>query len=75
MENNTNTQVEEYVRLAWFNRNNNISIGTMNLNSDSFLDLPDYIELNVITAIELRNQLNIAIKESLETIKELNEIN
>ncbi len=69
------TQVENDLRLAWFNQNNKISIGIIDLNEGILFDVPDYIQFDLIKAIQLRNQLNNAINEALETIKELNENN
>ncbi len=69
------TQVEKDERLAWFNQNNKISIGIIDLNDGILFDVPDYIQFDLIKAIQLRNQLNNAINEGLETIKELNENN
>ena len=67
------TQVEKDERLAWFNANNKISIGTIDLDDES--DVPDYIQFDIIKAMKLRNQLNVAINDYLETIKELDENN
>lgn len=75
MENTTITQVEVESRLAWFNGNNLISIGTIDLNTNPLLDVPDYIEFDLIKAIQLKNQLDIAINDYLSTIKELYENN
>jgi hypothetical protein len=75
MEKDTMTQVENDLRLAWFNQNNKISIGIIDLNEGILFDVPDYIQFDLIKAIQLRNQLNNAINEALETIKELNENN
>jgi hypothetical protein len=75
MEKDTMTQVEKDERLAWFNQNNKISIGIIDLNDGILFDVPDYIQFDLIKAIQLRNQLNNAINEGLETIKELNENN
>lgn len=75
MENTTITQVEVESRLSWFNGNNLISIGTIDLNTNPLLDVPDYIEFDLIKAIQLRNQLDIAINNYLSTIKELYENN
>jgi hypothetical protein len=73
MENTTNTQVENTTdRIAWFNGNNRISIEMENGIIDDF---GEFVQIDLITAIRLRNDLNIAINESLETIKELNENN
>jgi hypothetical protein len=38
-------------------------------------DVPDYIQFDIIKALKLRNQLNVAINDYLETIKELDENN
>ena len=67
------TQVEKDERLAWFNANNKISIGTIDLDDES--DVPDYIQFDIIKAMKLRNQLNVAINDYLETMKELDENN
>jgi len=75
MEKDTMTQVENDERFAWFNGNNKISIGTIDLNEDTLLDVPDYIQFDLIKAMKLRNELNIAINDYLETIKELDENN
>ena len=75
MEKDTMTQVENDLRLAWFNQNNKISIGIIDLNEGILFDVPDYIQFDLIKAIQLRNQLNNAINEALETIKELDENN
>jgi hypothetical protein len=73
MEKDTTTQVENDERFAWFNGNNKISIGTIDLDDES--DVPDYIQFDIIKAMKLRNQLNVAINDYLETIKELDENN
>jgi hypothetical protein len=75
MEKDTTTQVENDERFAWFNGNNKISIGTIDLNEDILSDVPDYIQFDLIKAMKLRNQLNVAINDYLETIKELDENN
>jgi hypothetical protein len=75
MEKDTTTQVENDERFAWFNGNNKISIGIIDLNEGILFDVPDYIQFDLIKAIQLRNQLNNAINEGLETIKELDENN
>jgi hypothetical protein len=75
MEKDTITQVENDERFAWFNGNNKISIGTIDLNEDILSDVPDYIQFDLIKAMKLRNQLNVAINDYLETIKELDENN
>jgi hypothetical protein len=75
MEKDTITQVENDERFAWFNGNNKISIGTIDLNEDILSDVPDYIQFDIIKALKLRNQLNVAINDYLETIKELDENN
>jgi hypothetical protein len=75
MEKDTTTQVENDERFAWFNGNNKISIGTIDLNEDILSDVPDYIQFDIIKAMKLRNQLNVAINDYLETIKELDENN
>jgi|APGre2960657373_1045057.scaffolds.fasta_scaffold485201_2 hypothetical protein len=75
MEKDTTTQVENDERFAWFNGNNKISIGTIDLNEDILSDVPDYIQFDIIKALKLRNQLNVAINDYLETIKELDENN
>ena len=75
MENTTIIQVEDDIRLAWFNANDMISINTIELNSSEFLDVPDFIQFDLIKAMKLRNQLNESINDYLETIKELNENN
>jgi hypothetical protein len=75
MEKDTMTQVENDLRLAWFNQNNKISIGIIDLNEGILFDVPDYIQFDLIKAIQLRKQLNNAINEALETIKELDENN
>ena len=69
------TQVENDERFAWFNGNNKISIGTIDLNEDILSDVPDYIQFDIIKALKLRNQLNVAINDYLEKIKELDENN
>jgi hypothetical protein len=73
MEKDTMIQVENDKRFAWFNANNKISIGTIDLDNES--DVPDYIQFDIIKAMKLRNQLNVAINDYLETIKELDENN
>ena len=75
MEKDTTTKVENDERFAWFNGNNKISIGTIDLNEDILSDVPDYIQFDIIKAMKLRNQLNVAINDYLETIKELDENN
>jgi hypothetical protein len=75
MEKDTTIQVENDERFAWFNGNNKISIGIIDLNEGILFDVPDYIQFDLIKAIQLRNQLNNAINEGLETIKELDENN
>jgi hypothetical protein len=72
MEKDTTTQVENDERFAWFNGNNKISIGTIDLNEDILSDVPDYIQFDIIKALKLRNQLNVAINDYLETINENN---
>lgn len=63
---------EEKEELAWFNANNKISIHTTKLNQDMLLEVPDYIQVDLITAIKLKNQLTISINEMVDYINGLN---
>ena len=76
MEKDTTTQVERDERLAFFNFGNLITINTFNLENDSIENHCElYILTDLIKAMKLRNELNIAINDYLETIKELDENN
>lgn len=76
MEKDTTTQVERDERLAFFNFGNLITINTFNLENDSIENHCElYIVTDLIKAIKLRNELNVAINDYLETIKELDENN
>lgn len=76
MENNTITQVETKESMAFFNANGLITINVSQLenpNIENYCEL--FLQTDLIKAIQLRNQLDIAINDYLSTIKELYENN
>jgi hypothetical protein len=76
MEKDIMTQVETQEGIAFFNSNGLITINVCDLENPAIENNCElFLQIDLIRAIQLRNELNIAINDYLETIKELDENN